>query len=312
MSGINKQEQVGMNGINKQVTRKQPHIETYPSKNVYSQINPTSPPSSCITPPALKETKENLQRKLYEQKIDNWLKDISDKTCEKDRVKALMLRAYDLKLSSLKFYSVTMGTYNIPSVPPLDELTQITELDLSCQQLTHIEGSLFHGLKNLKTLDLSENKIESMINLDMSNLTELVEINFDRNKLREVENVNFSGCRKLRSFKIMEIHYMKGSYLEMVFNINFTGCEQLRSFTLSYLSNLKLMANIFLSGCIHLEELNLSNNPKAIIGYFDFNQCTELSTIDLKNNRLQTIPEWDLTPCTKLRTVILDSNRSDD
>ena len=66
-------------------------------------------------------------------------------------------------------------------------------MNLSKNELSQIDKSIFYGLQKLELLDLSYNKIEKVPNYAFQHLTVLKELNLNYNKISTIEDNSFHG-----------------------------------------------------------------------------------------------------------------------
>jgi len=165
--------------------------------------------------------------------------------------------------------------------------------------------TIFNGLSQLKVLDLSHNELDEMV-LDayfFQNLGNLRELNLSNNRLESLfENV-FDSLTELR-------------HLDLSFNEIHT-IDQTHFFHLKKLVSLDLSLNLieeisvyFLQSNVKLKRLNLSNNLLEVIDESTFSmRSSNLIELDLNNNQLISIKKLAFTDLKKLKELDLSYNK---
>lgn len=127
----------------------------------------------------------------------------------------------------------------------------------------------------LKSLDLSQNELETLNTSDILTMTDLEVLDLSSNMLSQVM---FAGT-----------HY------------------KLRKLDLSS-NNLTTVRGLQLDGLVHLTELNLANNNIMSLPHHAFPGGSFLRTLNLKNNRLGFLDEGCMSSLSSLETLILTRN----
>lgn len=223
----------------------------------------------------------------------------------------------DLDLARFtKLQSLCLRQNLVTSMTGVKELPEIMEdLDFYDNRINHISSSI-SKLVNLKSLDLSFNKIKNIKNIEA--LTKLENLYFVQNKIREIKNLD-----TLKSLKNLELG---GNKIE---EIN-EGLHQLTSLTqlwlgknrihklqnLSSLTNLRVLSiqsNRItkiegLEMLVNLEELYLSHNGIAKIENLDNNK--NLQVLDMTSNKLTSLD--NMSHLTKLTDFWCSYNQISD
>ncbi|AMD19900.1 HCL251Cp [Eremothecium sinecaudum] len=204
------------------------------------------------------------------------------------------------KLKRLHLRQNLIESISEVEVLPADVLE---ELDLYDNRIKHISRNV-NKLVNLKSLDLSFNKIKHIKNLE--NLERLESLYFVQNKISTIENLNsFPNLKSLElgGNNITDIgpESLKGlSTLEEIW----LGKNSIsRLMNLQYLKNLKILSiqsNKLkkiegLEDLVNLEELYLSHNFIEKIEGLEKN--TKLNTLDVTANRLTKIENLKHLKC---------------
>jgi small GTP-binding protein len=174
--------------------------------------------------------------------------------------------------------------YNIDWSNPKD-LTNLTELDLSINQITDI--SFLKDLTNLTELDLSSNQITDYSFL--KNLTSLTYLDLSSNKITDIsflKNLTTLTALGLSSNQITDYSFLK----------------DLTSLTYLDLSSNKITDISFLKDLTNLTKLDLSRNQ--ITDYSFLKDLTSLTYLDLSSNKITDISFLkDLTNLTELDLI---------
>lgn len=141
------------------------------------------------------------------------------------------------------------------TVSPHLEWTKLTFLDLSQNQITHLDEAL-SLVPHLDTLNLDGNQIETISNL--KSLTKLRRLNLSRNKIQDLNHFRLElNCESLVELDLCENRITNLTGLE--------GLVNLQSLDLgsNFVGDLEEISN--LSSLDQLTNLNLTGNPIATI-----------------------------------------------
>ena len=123
--------------------------------------------------------------------------------------------------------STTLSRNKLIEIYP--NLQQETEINLSYKGYTDIFLGTFNNLPSLKSLDLKYNKIKELESNTFNNLESLYKLRLSSNQIRKLESGTFSNLRNL-----------------YILDLDFNQIQE-------------LPGGIFKN--LHLQELNLRNNP---------------------------------------------------
>lgn len=174
------------------------------------------------------------------------------------------------------------------------ELAGLEEIDLYDNLIKHLEESSFEVFTNLRTLDLSFNKLKHVKNLptSLSSLTELYFVQNRIQKLEKLDHLTNLTMIELAANRIREIEN-----LEHLTNLRelWLGKNKITEIkNLSPLTNLRLLdlkSNRLttisgLEALTDLEELYVSHNAITEISPESLRHNTKLRVLDVSNNRL--------------------------
>ncbi|XP_050516136.1 leucine-rich repeat-containing protein 15-like [Diabrotica virgifera virgifera] len=99
----------------------------------------------------------------------------------------------------------------------------MSNVKLDKNQISKIKGTTFHQINGLNTLDLSNNRIEDIINL-FSHLDDLVDLNLDNNVIKVLNPNNFSVFNGLPFTSIS----LTGNLISKIEEGSFDDTEELR------------------------------------------------------------------------------------
>ncbi|KAK7580762.1 hypothetical protein V9T40_001391 [Parthenolecanium corni] len=208
-------------------------------------------------------------------------------------------------------------------------LEQLQELQLHNNEISTIADRALSGLKNLKSLDLSSNKIVSLprnlffecsesikeINLQnnsisvlspglFANLSQLLSLDLSSNQLTSawISNETFSGQIRLVSLNLSQNQITKldptlfhDLYTLQILNLEHNGLETISADTFKALNN--------------LHTLVLSYNRIKHLEADSFNGLYALSLLSVDFNYLESIHENALRNCTGLQDLNISGNK---
>ena len=175
----------------------------------------------------------------------------------------------------------------------------VLDLDLSNCCICLLENGVFSHLVHLKSINLSNNVIESISNAFDTN-SKLQQINLKDNVLKSVCKTSFSVLEQLEILNlsynniwVLEEHFLNCPILK-VLHLNNNEIKEVASSAFYQLPNLntvilddnkieKLAANVFHKS-INLRHLSLNNNGLSEISLNFLWKMTELKSLQLKNN----------------------------
>ncbi|XP_017798059.1 PREDICTED: chaoptin [Habropoda laboriosa] len=193
---------------------------------------------------------------------------------------------------------------NLTTVPTmsLKGPTSIRVLSLSGNNIGSVARAAFSMVgESVLRLDLSENELSHMEDDALSGLERLLVLNISRNDLTRFNSDVFKGAYNL---------------LQLDLSTNFLRefpSDALRHLTelkfLNVSNNLiDAIDQAYLSGVKELQVLDLSRNNIGRLGVNAFSSLSELTRLDLSLNALRTIEESSFEGLTKLKWLSLQDN----
>jgi Leucine-rich repeat (LRR) protein len=179
-------------------------------------------------------------------------------------------------------------------------LTQLQELHLHFNKLTHLDKDLFSGLTQLQILNLSENNLKHLDKDLFSNLTQLQELYLSWNNLTHLDKELFYNLTQLQEL------YLSGNKLTYLDKDLFTNLTQLQILYLSHNELTELDKELF-KYITQLQELYLSDNKLIHLDKDLFKYNTQLQELYLSDNKLTQLPS-SITRCTNLTIFEYDNN----
>lgn len=174
------------------------------------------------------------------------------------------------------------------------ELAGLEELDLYDNLIKHLDDGSFDVFTQLKTLDLSFNKLKHIKNLSAS-LSSLVELYFVQNRIQKIENLDHLTNLTMIELAANRIRDIEN--LDQLTNLRelWLGKNKIAEIkNLSHLTNLRLLdlkSNRLttisgLESLTNLEELYVSHNAITAISSDSLQHNSKLRVLDVSNNRL--------------------------
>lgn len=165
--------------------------------------------------------------------------------------------------------------YNLNSYLSLGRMYKLKGLFLSKNGITNIHLDAFFNTHELIILDLSKNKIQT-----------LIEETFEKFVFLEVLLLNDNQLTTLPNFHLL--------FNIKILNLSYNNLTSIPTGQFTYLD--------------YLENLTLSNNQIINIEQLSFKNLTSLLELDLSNNKLQNLPEYWMVPQNSLRILKVNDN----
>ncbi|CZT00495.1 probable regulatory subunit of protein phosphatase-1 [Rhynchosporium agropyri] len=232
---------------------------------------------------------------------EDLLDDYPSTTTEIDCVHARISSIPSLRLSRFpEVQRLCLRQNSISSISGLEPLSEtLTELDLYDNLLTRIAH--LEDLPNLKSLDLSFNKIKHIKNI--SHLTKLTDLYFVQNKISTIENLE--GLTKLRNLELAANRIREIQGLETLVGLEelwlgknkittITGLDTLQNLKILSIQSNRIREISGLSSLPHLEELYISHNALTTLNGLE--SCTGLRVLDISNNQISSLKGLENMP----------------
>lgn len=189
---------------------------------------------------------------------------------------------------------------NVNVLAMLNEWTihNILVLNLSRNRIKEIDDNVMKSFKNVRRLDLSQNKINvfnaSNLNIEWLNVSEnqLVSFNVKNMKMLKFCDVScnhIENSSKLNLNELNELEYinLSGNRLNIIQSNAFQKLIKLKIVNLSY-NQLKCINKTIFQDLSNIESLDMSYNQITYIEFDSFSHLMKLQYLDLSYNHIDT------------------------
>ena len=183
----------------------------------------------------------------------------------------------------------------------VEQLAQVTSLDLRKYGITTLQAEDFGGLSSLQVLDLSKNKFESLPEGIFSGLSSLQFLDLVNTKLRSLPVAVFSELSSLKTL-LLNVNSLRTLPVGV-----FSGLSNLQQLDLGSNRLSSWPAGIF-NGLSSLQFLFLNGNRIGSLPEGIFGGLGNLVRLDLASNSLNQLPESVFRGLNNLRMLHLSSN----
>uniref|UniRef100_A0A3Q1AWG7 Leucine rich repeat transmembrane neuronal 4 like 2 n=1 Tax=Amphiprion ocellaris TaxID=80972 RepID=A0A3Q1AWG7_AMPOC len=180
-------------------------------------------------------------------------------------------------------------------------LNQLIWLYLDHNSISAIDALAFHGVRRLKELILSSNKISHLHNNTFSAIPNLRNLDLSYNQLQSLQPGHFYGLRKLQNL------HLRSNGLRQIFIRTFLECRNLEFLDLGY-NRLRSLTRTTFLGLFKLKELHLEHNQFSRINFFIFPRLSNLQALYLQWNRIRSINQGVPWTWQKLQKLDLSGN----
>ncbi|XP_070820757.1 leucine-rich repeat transmembrane neuronal protein 4-like [Chaetodon trifascialis] len=180
-------------------------------------------------------------------------------------------------------------------------LNQLIWLYLDHNAINAIDALAFHGVRRLKELILSSNKISHLHNNTFSAIPNLRNLDLSYNQLQFLQPGHFYGLRKLQNL------HLRSNGLKQIIVRTFLECRSLEFLDLGY-NRLRSLTRTTFLGLFKLKELHLEHNQFSRINFFIFPRLTNLQALYLQWNRIRSINQGVPWTWHKLQKLDLSGN----
>ncbi|XP_061543814.1 leucine-rich repeat neuronal protein 1 [Phycodurus eques] len=202
----------------------------------------------------------------------------------------------------------------------LEQLFNLTELDLSQNNFSNIQDVGLANMSQLTTLHLEENQITEMPDYCLQDLHNLQELYINHNQINTISGNAFSGLHNLlrlhlNSNKIktissqwfestpnLEILMIGENPVRGIMDFNFKSLGNLRSLVLAGMDLTDIPGNAFV-GLDNLESLSFYDNKLARVPQKALQKLPNLKFLDLNKNPVHKIQEGDFKNMLKLKEL---------
>ncbi|XP_035022267.1 leucine-rich repeat transmembrane neuronal protein 4 [Hippoglossus stenolepis] len=180
-------------------------------------------------------------------------------------------------------------------------LNQLIWLYLDHNSINAIDALAFHGVRRLKELILSSNKISHLHNKTFSAIPNLRNLDLSYNQLQLLQPGHFYGLRKLQNL------HLRSNGLKQILIRSFLECRSLEFLDLGY-NRLRSLTRTTFLGLFKLKELHLEHNQFSRMNVFIFPRLTNLQVLYLQWNRIRSINQGVPWTWHKLQKLDLSGN----
>lgn len=206
------------------------------------------------------------------------------------------LQRYPL-LESLSLHSCQLQRIGRAAFREQAGLRRLALPDNALSESYRETAAALHGLRALRTLDLSGNSLtEDMMALMLQNLSSLESVSLARNTIMRLDDSVFEGLGHLKELDLQR------NYIFEIEGGAFEGLAELKHLNLAY-NNLPCIVDFSLT---QLRSLNVSYNALEWFLASGEEAAFELEILDLSHNQLLFFPL--LPQSSKLHTLLLRDN----
>ena len=190
------------------------------------------------------------------------------------------------------------------SIFPIDSflgLRQLKSLNLKGNRLETLPENIFQDLSMLESLDLGRNELTEISDLHLSGLTKLTYLGLARNRITELTVNATTNLKNLRKLDL------SNNFFEIIPEETFQGLSSLTRLDISKNRLFTLFVKQF-SGNRRLTELNVSLNKIKYIRNETFISNRSLKRIDFFKNRLKSVSALNFKGLEEIEEVNLGFN----
>ncbi|XP_063072514.1 leucine-rich repeat neuronal protein 1 [Engraulis encrasicolus] len=202
----------------------------------------------------------------------------------------------------------------------LEQLYNLTELDLSQNNFNSIKDVGLTNMSQLTTLHLEENKIAEMPDFCLQDLTNLQELYINHNQITSISPSAFAGLNNLLRLHLnsnklktidsrwfestpnLEILMIGENPVISILDMNFKPLVNLRSLVLAGMNLTDVPGNAFI-GLGNLESLSFYDNKLVRVPQHALQKLPNLKFLDLNKNPVHKIQEGDFMNMMRLKEL---------
>ena len=236
-------------------------------------------------------------RSQFKVDLQEWVNS-NDGTSRENKLRAKAIIMRILRSRETRLY---LSELSLHTIPPLYALGHLTYLNLSNNNIQHIEPCFFSHLSNLTYLCLYNNHIQYIPSLTFSDLTNLQILSLDRNDLQDISPLAFSNLTNLDTLSL------ESNHIHTIDSQLFSDLENLQFLYISR-NNLNSIDPLVFSNLTRLKTLDLAYNHISSIDSQFFSNLENLEYLCINNNGLNSIDPMAFSHLTRLRTILLNHN----
>ncbi|CAK9294986.1 unnamed protein product [Gordionus sp. m RMFG-2023] len=203
------------------------------------------------------------------------------------------LIALDVSFNNLT--QLVPGTFNRNN-------SQLRQLFLNNNHITHLHESYFDELVSLEWLKLSKNRLYHLPDSIFSKLSQLKYLELNRNKLSEIKSLTFKGLSSLEVLK------MRRNDIKILKDGAFWGLTRIQNLQLDF-NEIENVGREWLYGLAHLEKLSLANNRISSLKTEPWDTLPNLVELDISHNSLTNLEADTFKDLHSLKILNLAYNR---
>jgi len=173
------------------------------------------------------------------------------------------------------------------------DLKNLKHLEVQNNRITRISGLILQSASNLLYADFSHNKIETISSKSFANQAQLKELYLNNN---QIKSINRKMLLKMQKLEVLDLSYNKIGYVDPN-SVSAQGQNK----------NPAFLRDAF-KGLVELKKLNLAKNDIAEIAGSQFSKMRNLVEINLDENKLTEIPATAFEECPELKYVFIRKN----
>ncbi|XP_051923533.1 leucine-rich repeat transmembrane neuronal protein 4 [Hippocampus zosterae] len=180
-------------------------------------------------------------------------------------------------------------------------LNQLVWLYLDHNSINAVDVLAFRGVRRLKELIVSSNKIAHLHNNTFSAIPNLRNLDLSYNKIQSLQPGHLFGLRKLQNL------HLRSNGLKQIVVRTFLECRSLEFLDLGY-NQLRSLSRTTFLGLFRLKELHLEHNQFSRINFYIFPRLTNLQALYLQWNRIRAVSQGVPWTWFKLQKLDLSGN----
>nr|ANG08899.1 toll family protein LongTollA2 [Parasteatoda tepidariorum] len=214
---------------------------------------------------------------------------------------------HDLVIENCKLLTITPIAFN--------GVSQLKNLALRSRNIQNplssfkLSAETFSQLQLLENIDLSENNMNILPQTLLCPLRNLQSLNITDNDFADISNVGLSTGTRENVLCLVDVQKVWLSYnrIKVLTNKGFAAASQLKELFLDH-NSISRAEELALFGLNELEILDLSSNQIVALPPLVLRHCEDLIELYLQNNSISVLPPGLLTGLQRLRILDLSHN----